>query len=959
MRVLLSGLLMSVAPVALAQDRLAWEFDVPAIEQPAQLNDELAVGDASNHEWVLNLSDTLTVLSQGQSVSVPMPYGALHEGHVGENRATASGGRHMHIDFGEPGQGALIHVGLNATYGRVWTEDGEFVIQPGENGSVIMRVAPDEPFVHEPLDGSQLFRPVSQAQQAQNLDRPNAGADTFDFLYFYDFQMIDVHGWGLPDLAATDIGNLQTALTQSRVPIFADLTQLAFMDIPQAYSSHDLLVVDTGPRAGYMTGLQARVDALGIDVISLNRVSDNTRTNQSGDNDNFCGLGFVHNPLSNFTGRSHINVCHNGLTLAHETGHNMGLAHGLETDNSSGRPEAWARGFRIDSSSSSGGVFTSVMAYGSNRTPQFSDPTIRCPERGSVCGIPLDPGNTSLGSYAGEALRRWATGIPSQQVPNRRLRSSVLPTSRFVATNTAATAFMTVINPNNVAGTNCIIEHHGPYRNSFTFQRTDPGTNATVGNPNEAVTIPAGGIQTFVVSLTPGADLAGVRFAPYASCDNVPMAAVDPGLNTLDLGADAAGGPDLIALSATIGNTGIVEVPDGRRGVFSVATINIGGAGDVTVRAQSLAPGLPATGQVCQTNPQGACLAAPADSLTLNIGANDTPTFGVFVRTNFATPFSARERFQFQMEVGGQTRGSTSVAVRDGGAIVAPGNADHAFTVRAFDEATGQLANHATGYFDRFEIVSQPGGGTLALNGSTGVYTYTAGATAGGDTFTYRAGNSAGWSPTQTATVTITALPVPSVTAFTLEEDTDGTFTVDLDDHADANIEIDRFVLTTPPSGTHTFDPLTGVISGPLPSSVGNYGFSFAAENRSGQSASMSGTFNVVAYDSCAPRDSTPGRISRRAGAVAGFTADGSATRDEAALLAAPLCMTVTENSTAFGGLVRMENDALGLRFAIQLVSNATRYRFYLSTSFNRNPNGWDYIFDMCEDAQTGRLTTC
>lgn len=952
MRILLTGLLMLIAPAAMAQDRLAWEFNVPDTERAADLEDQLPVGDVSDFEWVLNVSEALTLSNEGQSIAVPMPFGALHEGHISENRTTASGGRHVHIDFGEPGQGALIHIGLNATFGRVWTDEGEYVIQPGDGDTVVMRVAPEEPFVHQPLDGSQLFQPVSQASQ-QNLDRPQAGTDTFDFLYFYDFEMIDVYGWGLPDLAATDIGNLQTALTQSRVPIFADLTQLSFMDIPQNYPSRDLLVDDAGPRAGYFTGLQARVDALGIDVISLNRPT--TSANQG--RDSFCGLGFVHNPLSNFTGRSHINVCHNGLTLAHETGHNMGLAHGLETDGTSGRPQAWARGFRIDSSSSDGGIFTSVMAYGSNRTPQFSDPTIRCPERGSVCGIPLDPNNISVGSYASEALRRWGTGFPAQGVPNRRLRSAVLPTSRFITTNTPATAFMTVINPNNVEGTNCIIEHHGPYRDSFTFQRTDPSTNAPVGNPNEAVNIPAGGFQTFVIGLTPGADVTGVRFAPYASCDNVPMAAVDPGLNTVDLGADTAAGPDLIALSATINNDGIVDVPDGRRGAFSVATINIGGAGDVTVRARSLAPGLPAIGEVCQTNAQSACLAAPTDSITLNIGANDTPTFAVFVRTTYATPFNPRERFQFQMEVGGQIRGSTSVAIRDGGAIVPPGATGHAFTIRAFDDHTGRLADHATGYFDRFEIVNQPSGGSVTLDTTTGAYAYTAGANAGGDSFTYRAGNSAGWSATQTASITITALPLPIVTAFTIEDDTDGTFTVDLDDHSDNSIEIDRFVLTTPPSGTHTFNPLTGVLSGSLPSTPGSYGFSFAAENRTGTSAAVNGTFNVVAYDACAPRDSTPGRISRRVSAITGLTTDGQASSDEIEVIATALCMETYDRNE--GSFTRLRNTSLGLNFAVQLVSNRTRYRFYLSTPLNRNPNGWDYIFDMCKTGGSDQLTAC
>ena len=941
MRLFLSGLLLSVSPAALAQDFPAWELDQPAAaEMPGELEvDNLDV--VAEPVWDVRISSGLTTMMTGEALLVPMPGGQSFNGQVAMNRPTASGGRHLQIEFDQPGEGVLIHVGLNATYGRIWTAGGEFVIEPGPTGGSIMRTAPEEPLFDDGITDERIhaFSGIAEA----DVDGVQAGSDTLDFLYFYDADMITTHGWGLPDLAATDIGNLQTALTTSGVPLFSDLTQLQFMDVAQNYPSDDLLS-DAGGRNGIFTNLQARVDALGIDVISLNRVYDSDR-------ENFCGLGYVHNPTSDFTGRSHINVCHNGLTLAHETGHNMGLAHGIETDGSTGRPVDWARGFRIDSANAEGGIFTSVMAYGSGRRPQFSDPTIRCPERGSVCGIPLDPADNSVGSFAAEALRRYAVGFPAQAIPNRRLRSSVLPTSRFVATGSAATAFMTVINPNQVEGTNCIIEHHGPNREGFSFQPTDPATNALVGTADTPVNIPAGGAQTFLISLTPAADVTGVRFAPYASCDNVPMAEVSPGLNTVDLGADAAGGPDIIALSATIGNNGIVDVPDGRRGVFSVATVNLGGAGEVTVSARSLDPDLPATGQVCQTDAAGACLASPADSLTLNVGPNDTPTFGVFVRTTYATPFSARQRFQFQTQVGGVIRGSTSVAVRDAAAIVPPGAAAHAFSVTAFGTQTGTLASHATGYFDRFEIVSPPAMGSVELNASTGSYTYTAGALGGSDSFTYRVGNSSGWSPAMAATVNVTGLPLPVVSAFTIPDDTDGTFQVDLDDHADSNIEIDRFLLTTPPSATHTFDPLSGVLSINLPSDPGSVTFQFAAENRSGQGLAASGEVNVVAYDICAPANITRSRLQRRLGEI-DVTTFGSVTMAEAESLGTTLCMTETGREA--GQYIRFRNTDRRIQVLISL--DNTEYDIYMA---NDGATNWEAIFSMCKAPGQSRMTPC
>jgi len=941
MRVLLSGLLLSVSPAALAQDQTAWEFDIPAESQSFEGENTEIPTAASDAVWNIQISSELGAMAAGEALAVPMPDGQVFNGQVSINRATASGGRHLQIEFEQPGQGVLIHVGLNATYGRIWTAEGEFVIQPDVSGDLVLRPAPDEPLYDDAIPDEGMHAP-SNIQEAQ-LDGIQAGSDTLDFLYFYDIEMIETHGWGLPDLAATDIGNLQAALTQSGVTLFSDLTQLQFMDVARDYPSDDLLT-NAGNRDGVFVGLQARVDALGVDVITLNRVYDSDR-------ESFCGLGYVHDPTSNFTGRSHINVCHNGLTLAHETGHNMGLAHGLETDGGSGRPVDWARGFRIDSANADGGIFTSVMAYGSGRTPQFSDPTIRCPERGSVCGIPLDAADNSVGSYAAEALRRYAVGFPAQAIPNRRLRSSVLPTSRFVATGSAATAFMTVINPNQVEGTNCIIEHHGPNRDSFSYQRTDPNTNALVGVADTPVNIPAGGFQTFLISLTPSVDVSGVRFAPYASCDNVPMAAVSPGLNTVDLGADAAGGPDIIALSATIGNTGIVEVPDGRRGVFSVATVNLGGAGDVTVNAQSLDPALPATGQVCQTDAVGACMATPADSLTLNIGPNETPTFGVFIRTAFATPFSARQRFQFRTEVGGVVRGSTSVAVRDEASLMPPAATAHSFSVTAFGETSGALASYATGYYDRFEIVTQPMLGSVVLNGSTGGYTYTAGSLGGSDSFTYRAGNSSGWSAPVAATVTVNGLPLPIAIAFTIPDDTDGTFQVDLDDHTDTGIEIDRFVLTTPPAGTHTFDPLTGIIDITLPSTPGPVTFQFAAENRSGQGNVVTGEVDVVAYDICAPANITRSRLQRRLGEI-DVNTFGSVSMAEAETLGTTLCMT--ETGREGGQFIRFRNTDRRIQVLISLDGN--EYDIYMA---NDGASNWEAIFPMCKTIGETRLSAC
>ncbi|WP_421786488.1 reprolysin-like metallopeptidase [Hyphobacterium sp.] len=950
MRVVLSLCLLLMPAAAFAQVPAAWELPMIAASEPDG-EPTLETVETDAFAARVGISDRLPRLMPGDAVRVPLPDGQTPDGVVTLNRPTASGGRHLQIEF-EGGAGrVLIHVGLNATYGRIWDGEREFEIVPAGVRAHVLRTPADLPDLVDDGLLDTTRPPLTEAMAEDEFDSPKAGSDVLDFLYFYDIEMIETHGWGLPDLAATDIGNLTTALVNSGVPLTADLTQLQFMDVERDYAS-DTLLTDLGGRSGIFTGLQDRIDALQTDVISLNRVYDSDR-------ESFCGLGYVHNPTSSLFGRSHINVCHNGLTLAHETGHNMGLSHGVATEcdpgqdncaDSRGVPVDWARGYRIDSATADGGIFTSVMAYGTGRTPQFSDPDVVCPERGSRCGVPIDDpaGN---GADATQALATYAVDQPSRGTPNTRLRSAVLPTSRYIATNTAATAFMTVINPGSVDGTNCIIEHHGPYRDSFSYQTTDPATNALTGSADTPVDIAAGAFQTFMISITPSADITEtVRFAPYATCDNIPMPLVSPGLNTIDLGADTGGGPDLIALAATINANGIVDIPAGRRGVFSVATLNLGGAGDVTVSATSLDPGLPSTAQVCQTGSGGACLAAPADSLTLTIDGGDTPTFGVFVRSDYVTPFNARQRLQFQMKVDGEVRGSTSVAIRDEGDLAPPSIGDDAQTLRSYETVSGNLATLAAGYYDRFEIVTQPTRGTVTLDGTTGAYSYVAGGSAGDDTFTYRAGNAAGWSAPATAAITVTALPSPVVTAFSLADDTDGEFAIDLDDHADSSIAIDRFVLISPPSGSHEFNELTGVISGTLPGTEGAYGFTFAAENRTGRSAPVSGEFDVAAYDACAPARLTEPRLRRRLEALELVNADPSV--DEAVEIATALCME--EYSRSGTTWVYFQNATHGARVVFGPRIGPRRYIVYYRNSGDAT---WRGNFTICKNL--GRLEDC
>jgi hypothetical protein len=252
------------------------------------------------------------------------------------------------------------------------------------------------------------------------------------------------------------------------------------------------------------------------------------------------------------------------------------------------------------------------------------------------------------------------------------LVAAVLPSSRSVSVGVPATAFLTVINPpsSTETATNVTIQPATPIPANFLFQTTDPNTNAVTGAPNTPVSIPPGQPQSFVIAFTPTAPFnpTDVAFTIGPGAGQIRPVASVPGLNTLLLSASVGPVPDIVALGATIGNTGTVNLPAATNaGAFAVATVNVGVGASITVLADTGIAVLPITILVCQTNPgDGLCLAPPAARVTTVINAQATPTFAFFVLGQGFVNFdpAINRIFVRFIDGGGVTRGSTSVAVQ-------------------------------------------------------------------------------------------------------------------------------------------------------------------------------------------------------------------------------------------------------------------------------------------------------
>jgi len=243
--------------------------------------------------------------------------------------------------------------------------------------------------------------------------------------------------------------------------------------------------------------------------------------------------------------------------------------------------------------------------------------------------------------------------------------AAILPSSRSVQLN-PATFFATIINAGPSIAAGCGITPVTSVPAIFVYQTTDPVTNQGTWFPNTTASIAVGAAQNFIIAMTPTVPIAPTEVQFSFACANSDPASVHVGLNTVLLSASATPVPDIVALATASG--GIVDIPGATgTGVLAVATVNVGAGGRVTASADTGSAALPVNINLCQTNPvTGECISTIGTSVTTQIDANATPTFGIFVQGNGTVPFDPagnRVFIRFRDE-DGITRGSTSVAVR-------------------------------------------------------------------------------------------------------------------------------------------------------------------------------------------------------------------------------------------------------------------------------------------------------
>ena len=247
--------------------------------------------------------------------------------------------------------------------------------------------------------------------------------------------------------------------------------------------------------------------------------------------------------------------------------------------------------------------------------------------------------------------------------------ASVLPGSRSVELGQPATIFASMINAGATALQGCApaLPVTAPAGLTMSYQTTNPATNALTGAQDTPATIAANnGLQSFLVTFQGAESFSAPGMALDFGCLGIGPAAVETGVDTVDLAMSTAPVADVIALAATASNNGIIELPVGGYGAFAVASSNVGATSQIVVSVDTGSASLPLTATLCQSNPStGACLATPATSVTLSDPAGAAPTFSVFLEATGTIPFApatSRIFVRFKDPAGG-LHGSTSVAV--------------------------------------------------------------------------------------------------------------------------------------------------------------------------------------------------------------------------------------------------------------------------------------------------------
>ncbi|MBV9828722.1 MAG: YncE family protein [Alphaproteobacteria bacterium] len=248
------------------------------------------------------------------------------------------------------------------------------------------------------------------------------------------------------------------------------------------------------------------------------------------------------------------------------------------------------------------------------------------------------------------------------------LVAAILPLSRSVGVGNTSSVFATVLNSKSTALTGCQVSFASAPTGLTVAYQTTNASNQPTGSANQPFGLAANGSQSLVLTFNDANALQTSSQPLLFQCTGTSPAAIVAGLDLPVLTFSTTPTPDIIPISATATNDGILTVPVNGAGAFAVAAIDIGAAGSLTALVDTQGVPLPLTLTICQSNASnnGACSSTLNSTAPATFATNGTLTYSVFVTPTGAIPFSpgTSRIFVRFVDANNVAYGATSVAVR-------------------------------------------------------------------------------------------------------------------------------------------------------------------------------------------------------------------------------------------------------------------------------------------------------
>ena len=212
------------------------------------------------------------------------------------------------------------------------------------------------------------------------------------------------------------------------------------------------------------------------------------------------------------------------------------------------------------------------------------------------------------------------------------LLAALSPAARSAQVGKTVSLFASIVNKSEDIATGCFIAPHTSIPATFTYQSTDPSTNAPSGLPNTPTTIDPESTQTFLLEITPMEPFATQEIQFNFDCENMAPAQNTTGLNTLSLSASIAPAADMVAIISALDGIIVLPTPTSTE-AFLIGSINLGAPDLITMSADTGGIPLPVELLVCEFDAiQGTCMASPRPTATESINTGEITFYAVFVR---------------------------------------------------------------------------------------------------------------------------------------------------------------------------------------------------------------------------------------------------------------------------------------------------------------------------------------